>query len=162
MRKINAKPISVENFMPFGYYTNVLHPTGNNLGEFYYDKIRFPVSGEMPIALSPSIVRRTERMLITMAECHSKTCEGIFAVDDDMILHLAPPTLTPKPELTEAFIIQQGMAVCIHAGVWHLSAIPLNKKEAHVLIILPERTYYNDCITVNYEEKDYMEVLHTL
>ena len=30
--------------------------------------------------------------------------------------------------------------------------------DAHVLIILPERTYQNDCVYVNYSDEEAMEI----
>ena len=62
------------------------------------------------------------------------------------------------PELTEAFIVPKGTLVCLNLGVWHLSAMPLNKETAHVLIVLPERIYLNDCIVVDYPEEKWVQI----
>ena len=47
----------------------------------------------------------------------------------------------------------------LNIGVWHLAALPVNKKTARILIVLPERTYLTDCIVVEYDEKDHMELV---
>ena len=79
-------------------------------------------------------------------------------MDDDVVLHVAPASKDPVPQLTEAFLVPKGTAVCLNAGVWHLAALPVNMDEAHVLIVLPERTYNNDCVVVEYPEQDWVEI----
>ena len=75
-----------------------------------------------------------------------------------MIVHVAPAGKDPVPELTEAFLVPKGTMVLLNTGVWHLSAIPVNKETAHVLIVLPERTYFNDCVVVEYPEENWVEI----
>ncbi len=75
-----------------------------------------------------------------------------------MIVHVAPAGKDPVPELTEAFLVPKGTMVLLNTGVWHLSAIPVNKETAHVLIVLPERTYFNDCVVVEYPEEKWVEI----
>ena len=48
--------------------------------------------------------------------------------------------------------------VCLNLGVWHLSAMPLHQETAHVLIVLPERIYKNDCIVVDYSEEQQVRI----
>ena len=83
----------------------------------------------------------------------------IFCLDDDVIVHVAPAGKEAVPELTEAFLVPKGTMVLLNTGVWHLSAIPVNKETAHVLIVLPERTYLNDCVVVDYPEEKWVEIL---
>ena len=63
------------------------------------------------------------------------------------------------PEKTEAFLVPKGTFVKLNIGVWHLAALPVHKKAAKVLIVLPERTYATDCIVEQYDEKDQMELV---
>ena len=156
--KIKAKPITVETFAPFGAFTNVMEPTGFSLGDFYPDKCHFPVDGHLPITFSPLITRKPEKYVVTTAEYHNGTCEGVVPLDDDVVLHVAPASKGPVPELTEAFIVPKGTAVKLNPGVWHLAALPIHLDVAHVLIVLPERTYMNDCTVVDYDEKDWVEI----
>jgi Ureidoglycolate hydrolase len=158
MRKIKVQKLSVVDFAPFGSYTNILKPSGNHLGDFYYDPVRFFVSGEFPITFSTSIIHKMEQKIIHTVEYHDHTPEGILALDDDVIVHVAPPSKEPVPELTKAFLVPKGTLIMINAGVWHFSLMPVNKDEAHALIILPERTYKRDCTIVEYEQKDQMEI----
>lgn len=159
MRTIKAKPITVEDFAPYGSFTSILEPSGSSIGNFYNDKVLLSVSGDMPIAFSPLVVDKPEKMIITEAEYHNTTGEGVLPLDDDVVLHVAPASKGPVPELTEAFIVPKGTIVQLKTGVWHLAALPINKEQAHVLIVLPERIYMNDCIVVQYAEEDQIEIV---
>lgn len=158
MRKIKAQKLTVEEFGPFGCFASITEPKGHHLGDFYNDKVLFPVSGNMPIAFSPLILHKPEEMLVTTAEYHNSTGEGIVVMDDDVVIHVAPPSNAPVPELTKAFIVPKGTVVQLRTGVWHYGCFPINNKEAHVLIVLPERIYMNDCFVVEYCEKDHIEI----
>ena len=154
MRKIKAVPITAENFSPYGSFSKMLTPEGFSLGDFYPDQARLPVSGQMPVTFSPLLTHKPEKMIVTMAEYHNFTGEGVIPMDDDVVLHVAPASNKPVPELTEAFIVPKGTAVRLNPGVWHKAALPVNNDVCHVLIVLPERTYHNDCVVVNYAEDD--------
>lgn len=158
MRKIKAVPITVENFQTFGSFVKVLEPAGYSLGDFYPDKCHFPVNGRVPITFSPLVTTKPEKYIVTTAEYHDYTCEGVIPMDDDVILHVAPASKEPVPQLTEAFLVPKGTAVRLNPGVWHLAALPVNLDVAHVLIVLPERTYKNDCVVVDYAEEDWTEI----
>ena len=158
MRTIKAKPISTENFAPFGSFFSIVRPEGASLGDFYHDKVMFPVSGAVPVTFSSLVSRKPEKMVVTAAEYHNTTGEGILALEDDVVIHVAPPSNKPVPELTEAFIVPAGTMVRLNTGVWHLAALPVHKDVVHVLIVLPERTYFNDCTIVEYKEEDQVEI----
>ena len=157
MYTIKAKPITTENFKPYGTFASMLEPTGPSLGDFYNDQVEFPVSGNLPIAFSPLVVHKGE-MLVTMAEYHDTTCEGVLPMDDDVVLHVAPATKEPVPELTEAFIVPKGTMVKLNVGVWHLAAMPIHLDTAHVMITLPERIYKTDCVVVEYQPEQYVKI----
>ena len=123
---------------------------------FYPDRISGTSMGS--IAFSPIAVRKDER-IIKAAEYHTTTWEGIVALDDDMIIHVAPASGgTPVPELAKAFIVPKGCMVKINAAIWHLCPLPLNNDELHAMIILPECTYANDCTVVDFKEKDWFKI----
>lgn len=158
MKQITAKPITAENFKEFGSFTDLLNPEGSSLGDFYQDRLKMHSSGAMQMAFSPLLVHKPEKMMVTTAEYHNYTQEGILCLDDDVIVHVAPAGKDPVPELTEAFLVPKGTMVLLNTGVWHLSAIPVNLELAHILIVLPERTYHNDCIVVEYPEEKWVEI----
>jgi len=158
MRIIKAVPMTKENFDTYGSFASILNPAGHHLGSFYPDQVLLPVSGDMPIAFSPLVCEKPEKMIVTTAEFHNTTGEGILVLDDDVVLHVAPPSKDPVPELTEAFIVPQGTMVKLNTGVWHYSVLPIHKEKANVLIVLPERIYFNDCTVVEYAKKDQIEI----
>lgn len=159
MKTIKAQPITVEKFQAYGSFTDLMNPEGYSLGDFYQDRLLMHAAGDMQIAFSPLLVRKPERMIVSQAEFHNTTQEGILCLDDDVVIHVAPAGKEPVPELTEAFLVPQGTMVCLKTGTWHLSAIPVHKELAHVLIVLPERIYNNDCIVVDYPEDKQVEIV---
>ena len=104
MRTIKAKPITAENFSYYGQFTDLLNPTGYSLGDFYHDRVKMSAAGDHAIAFSPLTVHKAEPMVESQAEYHNTTQEGILCLDDDVIIHVAPPSKEPVPELTVATI----------------------------------------------------------
>lgn len=163
MRIIKAVPITVENFRPYGCFFHMLDPKGNAFsGEestFYPDPVTLSVSGKEAIAFSALTVKKPENMVIKKSEYHNWTGEGILFLDDDAVMHVAPPSNKMiTPEKTEAFIVPKGTLVKLNTGVWHLSPYPLHNELLHLMIIMPERVYANDCYVCDFPEKDYIEI----
>ena len=98
-------------------------------------------------------------MIVTAAEYHNTTAEILLPLDGDIVIHVAPPSNKPVPELTEAFYVPKGTMVKLNTGVWHLAPFAMDLDEVHVLIALPERIYFNDCIVVDYEKEQYIEIV---
>ena len=95
MRQIKAVPITAENFRPYGSFASMLDPQGNCFpgdATFYPDQVMLPAQGARPIAFSPLTVKKPERMIVTQAEYHNYTGEGVFVIDDDAVIHVAPPS----------------------------------------------------------------------
>ena len=159
MRKIKAVPISVEGFAPYGSYTSILNPKGNQLGDFYPDQVTLPVSGDMSVAFSPLVMRKPDKMIVSAAEFHTTTGEAILILDDDAVFHVAPPGKAAVPQLTKAFVVPKGTLVKLNVGVWHLGPLPVHNDIMHVLIVLPERIYADDCTVVEYALEDQMEIV---
>ena len=157
MRQIKAKEITAENFKEFGSFTDLLNPEGYSLGDFYQDRLKMHNSGSMQTAFSPLLVHKPEKMVVTTAEYHNYTQEGILCLDDDVIVHVAPAGKDPVPELTEAFLVPKGTMVLLNTGVWHLSAIP-DDQGAGCADGTAERTYFNDCVVVEYPEEKWVEI----
>ena len=163
MRTIKAVPITTENFRPYGSFASILAPKGNCFpgdNTFYPDQVELNVQGGRPITFSPLTVKKPERMIVTQAEYHTTTGEGILVLDDDAVIHVAPPSNREiVPEKTEAFIVPKGTLVKLNTGVWHLAALPVHIDLLHVLIVLPERTYANDCVVCDYPEDRQFEIV---
>ena len=159
MRKITADTLSIEKFQAYGTFSNILNPEGYCLGDFYPDKLRNPISGTTPQGFSPLLVYRPEKMIIDTVEYHNHTGEIFLPLDTDIVIHVAPQSPTPIPEKTEAFIIPKGTIVRLHVGIYHYCPFSIEKEKGHVLIVLPERTYVNDCVVFKYEETNHMEIV---
>lgn len=159
MRQIVAKKLSVEAFKKFGEYYNMLEPEGHNLGGFYHDKVTFNVSGDMRMGFSSLVSRKQSPMVIDTVEYHNTTCEGVMPLDDDVVLHVAPASNDNVSDLTEVFIVPKGYFVRLNPGVFHKAALPIHLEEAHILISLPERIYFNDCHIVQYSEEEKFEII---
>lgn len=161
MLTISAKPITAEAFRPYGSFSSMLSPSGNCFpgdATFYPDQVE--ISTGKNITFSPLTVKKPERMIISQAEYHDSTAEGIFVIDDDAVIHVAPPSnRCIVPEKTEAFIIPKGTLVKLNTGVWHLAPLPVNNELLHVMIILPERIYANDCKVCKYPPEKQVEIL---
>ena len=148
MREVKAVTITKEEFAPYGTFYDMTHPDGyplqGEIHKFYPDRISGTAMGSM----------------VKCAEYHTTTWEGIVALDDDMIIHVAPASAgTPVPQLAKAFLVPKGSMVKINAAIWHLCPLPANNELLHAMIILPECTYANDCTVVEFEEKDWFKIV---
>ena len=161
MREIKATRITAADFAPYGMFCSMTEPEGYALqGEihsFYPDRIFGSCVGSL--GFSPIAVKKDDRV-IKAAEYHTTTWEGIVALDDDMLIHVAPASGgTPVPELAKAFIVPKGTMVKLNAAIWHLCPMPVHNDVLHAMIILPECTYANDCTVVDFEEKDWFQIV---
>ena len=159
MRTIKVKPITTEAFRPYGSFTDLLNPQGYSLGDFHQDRLLMHFSGDMQAAFSPLLIHKPERMIVCQSEYHNTTQETMLPLDDDMILYVAPASKEPVPELSEAFLVPKGTMVTLNTGVWHLAPYAVTKETGHVLIVLPERIYNNDCIVMDYTEEQKYEIV---
>lgn len=155
---IKAKPLTMEAFAPYGSYTDICRPTGHSLGVFFPDRLLMDVSGDMPVGFSPLSVDKPAEYVVTAAEYHNTTAEGILPLDADVVVHVAPPSNAPVPEKTEAFIVPKGTLVKLNAGVWHMCPLPVDQPHVNILIVLPQRTYVNDCTVVPYEPQQQIRI----
>ncbi len=153
MRVIKPQPLSKKAFAPYGEYYSIQKPDGYALqGEihrFFPDRVLANIS-RANVGFSPILVKKPAQMLIKQVEYHTTTCELIMPLNDDMILHVAPPSAgKPVPEETVAFIVPKHTLIKMNACVWHLAPLPKTKEELAALIVLPECTYMNDCTVVD-------------
>ena len=141
MREVKAVKINAADFAPYGTFCSMTEPEG------------YPLEGEIH-KFYP------DERIVKMAEYHTTTWEGIVALDDDMLIHVAPASGgTPVPELAKAFLVPKGCMVKINAAIWHLCPLPANNEVLHAMIVLPECTYANDCTVVEFEEKDWFKII---
>jgi len=163
MKTIKVKELNRDDFALFGEFAAMIGPHEYHFGDspvrFYRDILQMHVSGRaMP---SFSVCRAEKRpLIIEKAEYHSETGEGILPLDGDVVIHVAPatrPDIVPHEEFA-AFRVPQGTMAVLKPGVWHHAPFPLEKDIVNTLIVLPERTYANDCRVVELEGDDRAEI----
>ena len=101
MRELKATKINAADFAPFGTFFSMTEPEGyplhGEIHKFYPDRISGTCMGS--IGFSPIAVHKDER-IVKAAEYHTTTWEGIVALDDDMIIHVAPASAgAPVPDV---------------------------------------------------------------
>jgi len=156
--------LSVEGFKKYGSYSNMINPTSEKLSpglvEFYRDmeQVALP-AGTAP---SFSVTRSQKRpLIIEKFEYHSHTGEGIMPLDGDILIHVAPAgrsTNVPYDKI-EVFLIPKGTFVTIRPGVWHQAPFAYHCDMVNTLIVLPERTYENDCKVIQFSDENKIEII---
>ena len=161
MRKIKAEPLTVEAFAPYGTYTNVMNPEGYHIGgefhDFYRDQAKFYTDSVLPVGLSPLTVR-AHGYKVDSVEWHNHTCEGMMPVNDDAVMHVSLASGGYDVKATKAFIVPKGTIITVNPGVYHLTPLPVHEKELHALVILPERAYTNDFLSMELDEDSQFEI----
>ena len=157
MKTVKVEALTKEAFAPFGEYYNMASPEGyplsGELHRFFPDRLTSYNSGLL--GFSPILVKKPAKMHVTQIEYHTTTAEIIMPLNDDMILHVAPPSAgKPLPEYTRAFLVPKNTMIKMMPCVWHLAPLPANADELSALIVLPSCTYMNDCIVVDLKEDE--------
>ena len=157
MREIKLEPLTKEAFAPFGQYYEMENPDGyplcGTLHRFFPDRLTTCADGLL--AFSPILVKKPDVMHVTQIEYHTTTAEIIMPLNDDMILHVAPPSAgKPLPEYTRAFLVPKNTLIKMMPCVWHLAPLPANVPELAAMIVLPSCTYMNDCTVVDLKEDE--------
>lgn len=149
-RSIAVEELSEEGFGPFGTFASLVSPKGNVLGEepilFFPDMQVVDLGVFSQAAISVCRVRQRPAV-IDITEYHTSVGEGVLPLDTDVIIHVGPPTGDGEPplEAIRAFVVPKLTQVVLHPGVWHHAPFVEDGDVAHVQILLPRRTYANDC-----------------
>lgn len=153
MRKVPVENLTVENFSGFGSFANLINPQSFKIGatpiEFYRDMVMLNLGQHTQAALSVCRVSKREPV-VDVTEAHTSCGEGILPLDGDILIHVGPATPngeTPTDRF-RIFRVPKGTMVTIRPGVWHHAPFTDGTEYVNVLIILPERTYANDCKVV--------------
>jgi ureidoglycolate lyase len=162
MKKIKVKELSLEGFRNYGTFANMLKPELYGFGElpiqFFRDMLQLSL-GVPAASFSVNVVAKRP-FIITKTEFHSHCGEGILPLDNDILIHCGPATrngVTPFDQF-EVFRVPKGTMVCLKPGVWHHAPFALTDQPAHILVVLPERTYANDCAVVELAESERIEI----
>lgn len=162
MKQIKVEELSKESFRRFGEYED-LTTTWETYGDepqnagFFPDLIRFSNDGK-DVSASISRVAGKDYTIRTY-EFHGEACEGILPLDGDVYIYVAPPFWFPQLDKMRAFRIPKGTLVRLKAGTIHGAQYSVSGDPVNVLILLPERTYSNDCDFTEMEEADWMQIV---
>jgi ureidoglycolate lyase len=162
MKTIKIQKLAHETFEKYGIFKDMLHPEGEKVGngpiEFFRDMVQ--VRSMQVNSASFSVCRVTKRELIVdVSEFHSFCSEGTLPLDGDIIIHVgpaAPGDEVPEDKI-EAFLVPKGTFISLNPGVWHHAAFAYGADAVNVVIVLPERTYANDCKVVELKERIHIE-----
>jgi ureidoglycolate lyase len=161
-RTVQVESLEPSRFAAFGSYANLTQPDGPQIGAspitFYRDMLPLELAGKNP---SFSMCRVEPRAgVIDVMEYHSSTGEGILPLDGDVLVQVAPATPRDAPFPAEGvwvFRVPKGTMLCLRPGVWHHAPFAL-EGTVNVLIVLPERTYANDCTVLEFEPRQQIQI----
>jgi ureidoglycolate lyase len=150
MRKVAIKELSLDAFRPYGSYADMIESELHHFGEepiqFFRDMVQLDLGGKGTASFSVCRVRERP-LVVEVTEHHSSCGEGILPLDSDVLIHVGPASrngAVPLDEI-EVFRVPRGTLVTLRPGVWHHAPFAFDSDKANVLIVLPERTYANDC-----------------
>lgn len=167
MRKIECKRLNTLTFRKYGDYQSILHPEGEKIGdkpsEFFRDMAQIKLGNTNILSVS-SLRIGMRPMIVDLLEYHNFCGEAIIPLDADIIVQLAPATSNGEIPYNkiEAFYVPKGTIVVLNPGVWHHSPFVCNNDEAHLLCMLPERTYENDAHVVQFPDSEKLEITSTI
>ncbi len=166
MPSVKIEELSLEAFKPFGAFVNMINPDTEVIGDkpvqFFRDMC--PLAIAHPRSLPSFSICRVEKrpLVIDVTECHSWTAEGNMPLDGDALIHVAPAAangVVPMDRV-RVFRVPRGTFVTVNAGVWHHAPFVADETATalNMLIVLPERTYANDCLVVELAKKDQITI----
>ncbi len=162
MREIAPRALEREAFREYGDFMDLLHVKqieeragADNI--FAPDLLRLHLDGRMPASVCVAKVSECERV-VTMLEYHQFTCEGILPLDGDIDIFVGPSSFRVDPETVEAFRVPKGTFVRLNPGVLHGRQFVVDTPSVNVMILLPQRTFGNDCVFTRLEEAEQIRI----
>jgi ureidoglycolate lyase len=155
MSTLTVKPLTLEAFAKYGSFSSLTPPTIEPLADGELIKFWPDCGGVLDLGpaasnhLAVGICQvKWRKLQVDVSEFHSATGEGNLPLDGDVYIHVAPPTAESSisPDAIEMFYVPQGTMVIMKPGVWHHAPFAVQKgATVNTLILLPQRTYANDC-----------------
>ena len=158
-----VQELSLEKFSKYGTYRNMINPDGVCIGdkpvEFFRDLIQYDTHASGTVSFSICRVQKREPV-VDVTEYHNYGAEGTMPIDGDILIHVgyATPSGEIDPDTFEIFRIPKGTFFVIRPGVWHHAPFVYNTDYVNTLIVLPERTYVNDCYVVNLNDDQKIKI----
>ena len=163
MRTAKVKALSVQSFGKYGTFADMINPKGTKLGrkpiEFFRDMVQLDLGGVDIASFSVCQVGKRPAV-IDITEFHTACGEGNLPLDGDILFHVG--VATPNGQVPvgkiEVFRIPKGTLVALKPGVWHHAPFAHRSKRVNILVVLPERTYANDCEVYEIPEQSRIKV----
>jgi len=170
MKTLKAQKLCSEKFRKYGVFQDLFNNEemrsrtimeSGNTGGFYADLVAldFNRAGNLP-TISMCHVFKKEKNVVNFLEYHQYTCEGLLPLDDDVLIYVGIPG---RGELTvdkiECFLVPKGTFVKLNPMIVHGSQYPVNNEEAHIVCMLPGRTFKNDMVASLITDEAKMAVL---
>lgn len=163
MREIKVKELTPESFDVYGTFTNMINPTAPKIGgepiEFFRDMALLNLGQGIASFSTCRVLKRP--LVVETTEMHRSSGEGNLPLDSDILIHVGLPT--PNGDIPvdriECFRVPKGTFVSIKRGVWHHAPFALNSACANVVIVLPERTYADDCFVYEIPEDKQIRIV---
>ena len=164
MKSIKVEELTAVAFSPFGSFAKLVNPDSEKLGappvEFFRDAVQQDLGGSAIASFSTCRVEKRD-FVIVVSEYHTKCGEGIMPLDNDVLIHVAPatpPNAVVPVDKIRVFRVPKGTMVTLRPGVWHGAPWTASGQPANVLVVLPERTYANDCVFVKHSEAEKLKI----
>lgn len=157
MKDLKIEELSLDTFNEFGTFKNTINPSTEHFGidpvTFYRDMVQQDMGTKTVTSYSVCRVQPRD-FEINISEYHSHCGEGILALDNDIIIHVGPGSANGELPVDKmrVFRVPQGTMVSLKPGVFHHAPWTANDKVANALIVLPQRTYANDCIVIEHTD----------
>ena len=97
MLTIKAKPLTPEAFRKYGVYQDLLDDEStaanniNGASGFRPDLITLNFANTTNPSINVCRVEKKDRMIVNFMETHAYTCEGLIALDGDVVFYVGIP-----------------------------------------------------------------------
>lgn len=143
---MNPVTLTHESIEGYGQllHDTIMAPTFDG-AEFAYTADFFKTNFEGPMT-AILLVGHKREIKPEHLECHGKTVEILFEMENDAVIFLAKTGEDGGPGEPEAFYFRQGQAVALNAGIWHWVPYPVGDASTKTLVIYKEGTGQNDFV----------------
>ena len=165
MKTIKVQELNRKAFRQYGSYQNLLD--NEDLAEasmrkagFFADLLTLNFGTSTLPSVSVCHVKKEEKNVIPMVENHKFTCEGLLPLDADVIMFFGR-VVNGEMDLNtlEAFNVPRGTFVKLEPLILHGRQFVTKAAEAHVLCLLPQRTFNNDITKKILTDDEKIEIL---
>jgi ureidoglycolate lyase len=165
MKTIIAQSLCTAAFRQYGTFQNLLDheelaAASVQKKGFFADVIPLNFGTTTLPSVSVCHVEKEERNVIGFVEAHRYTCEGLLPLDADVVIYVGRVIRGDlSPETIEAFLVPRGTFVKLEPLILHGRQFVTGAPEAHILCMLPQRTYNNDMLFKVLGEQEQLEVV---